>query len=140
MKKLLSVMGLLVLSLVALFGFSESASAAVSRHPFETDGPARTEDNIIYASSGQTIKVKINWCANVNWDNYRATAMPVFRCGPALSVKLYNTSTGNYTSSKVIGVDGWVTFTNMRRGTYYVYFTDSWSDYFFRGENTASSY
>ncbi|HEK9103342.1 TPA: hypothetical protein SUB30_004817 [Bacillus pseudomycoides] len=140
MKKLLSVMGSLVLSLVVLFGFSESVSAAVSRHPFETDGPARNEDNIIYASSGQTIKVRINWCANVNWSNYHATAMPVYRCGPALSVKLYNTSTGNYTSPKVIGTDGTVTFTNMRKGNYYVYFSDSWSNYFFRGENTASSY
>ncbi len=73
-------------------------------------------------------------------DPYQATSMPVYQCGTALSVKLYNTSTGNYTSPKVIGTDGTVTFTNMRRGTYYVYFSDSWSNYFFRGENTASNY
>ncbi|MCI0768361.1 hypothetical protein [Bacillus sp. TL12] len=141
MKKLLSVMGSLVLSMVLLFGFSGLASAASSYGGFETDGPRYGEAYSIYGvSSGQTIKVKINWCANVNWATYRATSMYVFRCGTALSVKLYNPSTGNYTSTKVVGSDGYVTFTNMRGGTYDIYFYDSWSDYFFRGDSTATSY
>jgi hypothetical protein len=96
--------------------------------------------NSIYASSGQTVRVKIDRCARVQWSNRNTTTVPPSECGPFIYVKLYNPKTGSYTANKVVESDGYVTFTNMRDSTYYVYFSDSRSAYYYRGFSTASSY
>ncbi|PFE04544.1 hypothetical protein COE15_25150 [Bacillus cereus] len=136
MKKMLLVVGSLMLSMVVLFGFSESASAASSSVYFETDNIESSQS--IYVSSGRTVTVKINSCSRVNWSSFKKDSMSVSQCGPAISVNLTSVSTGNSTSTKVVGSDGYVTFTNMVGGTYYVHFYDSWSSYFFSGWSTVS--
>lgn len=136
MKKVLSVVGSLMLSMVVLFGFSESASAASSSVYFETDNIESSQS--IYVSSGRTVTVKIDSCSRVNWSNFKEDRMSVSQCGPAISVNLTSVNTGNSTSTKVVGSDGYVTFTNMSGGNYYVRFYDSWPGYFFSGRSTVS--
>ncbi|MFC7439572.1 hypothetical protein [Laceyella putida] len=136
MKKFGFVMVALLFTVGSLFVYTPKASADYDQY-FDTDDDVF--DNTVTVYSGQDVKVKINSCNRVNWNNNSATPMPVSDCGSALYAKLCNGTTSNCIT-KHIGSDGIVWFTNMRGPYYLVYIYDSWPSYHFEGSSDTTEH
>jgi hypothetical protein len=110
-------------TVASLLIYTPEASGATGAY-FQTDGDWGAEgssDGYITVQSGQDIKIQITSCNRVNSNNGVATPMSVSECGPVLSATVCNPVTEACTSTKNIGSDGIVTFTDMKGAGYEIY-------------------
>jgi hypothetical protein len=141
MTKVRFVLAALLFVVGSLFVYIPGANAELGY--FQTDGDWATEgasDGQITVRSGQDIRIQVASCSRVNWSNHYATPMSVSECGPVLYATVCNPVTMACTSTKNIGSDGIVLFTDMKGATYEIYLDDSWSNYYFRGEHDYTAY
>ena len=117
MKKVLSVMGFLVLSIVIMFGPSEKASAAGYDDYYFSTNDGRWDGTFTVQTYGNKVLLAIDYYGGELWTNPAGLYLNI----SDVKARLCNASSGNCTGYKALtpyGSAAQVSWTNMIPGTY----------------------